>query len=83
MPNVPEELGVTVSTGRELPDRYYQPVEVAHVLGLSQTTVQRLCRSGAIEAKKPGKSWLVTRKEILRYLDEGPRPTHGTSDQSG
>lgn len=68
-----------MSNSDQLPDRLYAPVEAAYILRLSQTTVQRLCRTGAIEAKKPNKSWLISKQEIVRYIDEGPRKvTHDT-----
>jgi excisionase family DNA binding protein len=57
----------------ELPDRLYAPVELAHIVGLKQGTIQNQCRTGQIEARKVGRSWRITREEVKRYLDHGPR----------
>jgi excisionase family DNA binding protein len=57
----------------ELPNRLYAPVEVAHIAGLKQGTIQNQCRTGQIEARKVGRGWRITREEVKRYLDYGPR----------
>lgn len=56
-----------------LEERLYAPVEVAYILGIQQTTVQKLCREGRILAIKPGRSWRISKDEIKRYMNEGPR----------
>lgn len=53
-------------------ERWYAPVEIAHILGLAKTTVQELCRSGRIHAVKVNNQWRVTKRELRRYIDEGP-----------
>lgn len=57
----------------DLPDRLYAPVEIAHIVGLSQDTIQMQCRTGQIEAHKVGRMWRVTKDEVKRYITEGPR----------
>jgi excisionase family DNA binding protein len=57
----------------DLPDRLYAPVEVAHIIGLTQGTIQNQCRTGQIEARKVGGGWRITKEEVKRYMDEGPR----------
>lgn len=43
--------------------------EVADVLRVGPFTVIELCRSGALRASKPGKSWLVDPADLRAYLD--------------
>jgi excisionase family DNA binding protein len=72
------EQAVTASTGPDPQDllsgkdRLYEPVEVAFILGIQQTTVQRMCRDGRIAALKPGRGWRISKSEVERYLKEGP-----------
>lgn len=54
-------------------DRLYAPVEMAHIVHYSQTTIQILCRKGGIKATKMGTQWRITRSEIARFIREGPR----------
>lgn len=54
-------------------DKYYTPVEVAHILRVQVATVQAMCRDGRLEAKKINNIWHVLKSEIKRYLLEGAR----------
>lgn len=71
-----DRTGASVSTESvmsDLPDRLYAPVEIAHIVGLTQDTIQNQCRTGQIEARKVGRMWRVTKEEVQRYIKEGPR----------
>jgi excisionase family DNA binding protein len=46
----------------------YNPEEVAQILGKSIETVRRWLRSGAINATKLGRSWIISKAEIERIL---------------
>ncbi len=61
-------------------ERLYAPVEIAHILNLSPETVQRLCRTGRIEASKHGTQWRVAKKEVVRYIAHGPREVENKND---
>lgn len=54
-------------------ERLYEPVEIAHILNIRPDTARQYCRDGRILATKHGTIWHVTRTELKRYLDEGPR----------
>jgi len=41
--------------------------EVATILGLSDSWVRRLIKSGKLPAMKPGHDWLVNRKDVEVY----------------
>ncbi|MBN2005787.1 MAG: helix-turn-helix domain-containing protein [Anaerolineae bacterium] len=44
--------------------------ELANEAGVTKTYICRLCRTGAIEAKKFGNVWLISRKVGMRWLAE-------------
>lgn len=43
--------------------------EVAHILRCGTWQVLQLCRTGALRASKPGKSWLVDPADLRAYLE--------------
>lgn len=43
-------------------------VDAAGLLGLSETRVRQLCRSGELEATKHGHVWMIPRSAIHQYL---------------
>lgn len=43
------------------------PREAAEILGISEPTVCRLCRSGEIKAVKIGRQWRVSREWLMQY----------------
>ena len=51
--------------------KLYTCLEAAAVLGVDQTRVRVLCRSGRL-GRKHGRAWLITEKDLKRYLDAGP-----------
>lgn len=53
-------------------ERMFAPVEVAAILGYQQATVQDMCRSGRIKARKIGTQWRIAESELRRFIDEGP-----------
>ncbi len=54
-------------------ERMYAPVEVALILNLEAATVQGMCREGRIAATKHGTMWRISKSEVTRYIQEGPR----------
>ncbi len=47
--------------------------EAAELLGLSPTTLRVQIKNGALKAKKIGRDWWVTPKEVERYREEHKR----------
>jgi len=45
--------------------------EVAKILGVHRSTVFRKVKSGLIQAEQVGKTYLITKTEITRYLRRG------------
>lgn len=69
-------MGVTEAEATVVLDadeRLYAPIEVAAILHLKTATVRNMCRSGRIQAAKQGKMWRVTKSEVKRYIQHGPR----------
>jgi hypothetical protein len=54
-----------IIAGRE---KLYAPVEVAMILGYKTATVQEMCRTEVIRAKKIGTMWKIPESEIRRFL---------------
>jgi len=54
-------------------ERMYAPVEVGHILGLNSATVQGMCRDGRIKANKHATLWRISKSEVRRYIQHGPR----------
>lgn len=54
-------------------ERMYAPVEVGHILNLNPATIQGMCRDGRIKAVKHGTMWRVSKSEVTRYIQYGPR----------
>jgi excisionase family DNA binding protein len=48
----------------------YSVREAAKICGMSKSTMYRLAESGRLRFKRVGKRTLVTREELLRFLDE-------------
>lgn len=48
-------------------------IEAASALGLSPTTLRIQIRNGKLRAKKVGRDWAVTPKEVERYRRESRR----------
>ena len=47
--------------------------EAAEILGLSAETLRVQARRGKLRAKKVGRDWFVSRREIKRYEKENKR----------
>lgn len=47
--------------------------EAAELLGLSSTTIRVQIHNGKIKAKKVGRDWWITPKEVERYREENKR----------
>lgn len=60
-------------------ERMYAPIEVAAILHLKPATVQGMCRDGRIEATKQGTMWRITKSEVTRYIQHGPRDAKETA----
>jgi len=56
--------------------------EVAAKLRVTPWFVTERCRSGAIRASKPGKSWLISWADVEAYLDQHSNRPEG-DDESG
>lgn len=48
----------------------YTTTQVANMLNKSQSTIQRHCESGLLEASKPSKSWIITKENLDKYLKQ-------------
>ncbi len=44
------------------------PIPVAHLLGISDRSVYRLCQNGTFKAVKCGKLWRINRDSVLSYI---------------
>ena len=51
-------------------DKVYNLDEVAAIAGLHINTVRKFCREGKIDAKKVGRTWLVSRAGLAKLLPE-------------
>ena len=53
----------------ELNEKYLTAAEVAVLLRVTETHVNRLCRTGKIKAKKPFGQWLIDRQALYARLE--------------
>ena len=51
--------------------KLYTCLEAAEALGVTDTRVRVLCRSGRL-GRKHGRAWIITEKDLKAYLDAGP-----------
>lgn len=51
--------------------KYLTAAEVAPVLRITPYAVSELCRTNALRASKPGKSWLITPADLEAYIAAG------------
>lgn len=63
-----EEVKQLINKG----ERFYAPIEIAHILQIKQATAQEYCRTGKIRAIKINGMWHTTKDEITRFVLEGP-----------
>lgn len=61
-------------------EKMFAPIEVAMILGYKQATVQEMCRTGRIKAKKMGSQWRIPESELRRFIEEGPSEEGSTSE---
>ena len=54
-----------------VPMKLYTCLEAAALLGVNDTRVRVLCRSGRL-GRKHGRAWLITDQDLKRYWDAGP-----------
>jgi hypothetical protein len=54
-----------------VPMKLYTCLEAAAILGVNDTRVRVLCRSGRL-GRKHGRAWLITEKDLKAYQDAGP-----------
>lgn len=47
--------------------------EAAAIAGLSPTTLRVQIHNGQLQARKMGRDWVVTRRELERYIAENRR----------
>jgi excisionase family DNA binding protein len=50
--------------------------EAARALGLSESTLRNQIRKGKLHARKVGRDWTVTPREVERYAKEHRREHH-------
>lgn len=67
---ITDEEALEVLDGEE---RMYAPIEMAHIVKLNKETIQRMCRDGRIKASKTGSMWRITKTEVKRFIQSGPR----------
>ena len=53
--------------------KLYTCLEAAEALGITDTRVRVLCRSGRL-GRKHGRAWMITDTDLKRYRDAGPMP---------
>jgi excisionase family DNA binding protein len=63
------------SMARELEKSLLSAEDVAHQLGVKESTVWRWCREGNLPCLKIGKHWRVRREALEDFLRRGERPT--------
>jgi excisionase family DNA binding protein len=51
--------------------KLYTCSEAAAVLGVTDTRVRVLCRSGRL-GRKHGRAWMITEQDLKRYQNAGP-----------
>lgn len=51
----------------------YNATEVAEKLGVSEHTIWRHIKEGKLPASKPGKSFVITRSDLIEYLGSEDR----------
>ena len=51
--------------------KLYTCLEAAAVLGVNETRVRVLCRSGRL-GRKHGRAWMITEQDLRRYRNAGP-----------
>jgi excisionase family DNA binding protein len=49
--------------------RTFNAKEVAEALGVSTRTIYRHIKAGKLDAVRPGRAYLITRKDLAEYLD--------------
>ena len=62
-----ENKRITLDAFRTMPD-IVDPIPVAHLLGISDRSVYRLCQNGTFKAVKCGKLWRINRDSVLSYI---------------
>lgn len=62
-----ENKRITLDAFRTMPD-IVDPMPVAHLLGISDRSVYRLCQNGTFKAVKCGKLWRINRDSVLSYI---------------
>jgi len=51
--------------------KLYTCLEAAEALGVTDTRVRVLCRSGRL-GRKHGRAWMITEQDLKRYMEAGP-----------
>lgn len=51
------------------PDEYLDAYELAEILGMNICTIYSLCRKGVVPAKKLGRQWRISRRELEKYME--------------
>jgi len=51
--------------------KLYTCLEAAEALGVTDTRVRVLCRSGRL-GRKHGRAWMITKQDLKRYMEAGP-----------
>jgi hypothetical protein len=51
--------------------KLYTCTEAAAALGVTDTRVRVLCRSGRL-GRKHGRAWIITEQDLKRYQNAGP-----------
>jgi excisionase family DNA binding protein len=70
------ELSPPVSPGPPA-DEWLTVAQVAPLLGLSDSRIQRLLRAGQLAGRKVGRDWIVSREAVEAFLAAPPgRPGH-------
>lgn len=66
-------------------EKLYSIAELSPILSLHEKTILRFIHEGRIEARKIGRSWMVTEEELKRYVHgelAGPQHAEKVPDQS-
>ena len=57
------------------PDEILTSEEATELLKVSNKTVLKLARDGALPAQKVGRAWRFCRSELVSYVAQGPEST--------
>ena len=64
------EIGGEKTQGVLSLDRFLTTKQASFAVGLNSSRVCQLLRSGKLKGEKMGRDWLISRREIERFIEE-------------